>query len=78
MELRIMPLFSLDSGDDTTVEKQLKWVESVYNFYGFKVIFWPYRTKNSRNTIPLKDLIVLIWVKSWTFGAQQLGFMVPR
>jgi hypothetical protein len=30
-----MPLFSLDSGDDTTVEKQLKWVVKVYNFYGF-------------------------------------------
>jgi hypothetical protein len=57
VELRILPLFTLESGNDDTIEKQLKWVENVYNFYGFRVVFWPYRTKNSKNTIPLKELI---------------------
>ena len=30
MELRFMPLFTVDSGDHTTTENQLKWVETVY------------------------------------------------
>ena len=79
-----MPLFALDSGDDATVEKQLKWVEKVYNFYGFRVVFWPYRRKNIKNTIPLKGLIgphsgevMDIWGAAVRLYGGQISYILP-
>jgi len=84
MEIRIMPLFSLDSRDDTTVEKRLASVEKVYNSYGFRVVFWPYRTKNSKNTIPLKDLIgphlgeaMDLWRGAARLYGAQISYILP-
>jgi hypothetical protein len=46
-----MPLFTVDLGDDTTTEKQLKIGGKSIQFLRFHVVFWPYRTKNSQNII---------------------------
>ena len=84
MELRFMPLFTSDSGDDTTVEKQLKEVEKVYGFHRFRVVFWPYRTKNRNNTIPLKGLIgphsgevMDIWGGAVRLYGGQISYILP-
>jgi len=79
-----MPLFTVDSGDDTTIEKQLKKVEEVYNSHRFRVVFWPYRTKNSKNTIPLKDLIgphsgevMDLWGGAARLYGGQISYILP-
>jgi len=84
MELLIMPLFTVDSGADATIETQLKWVETVYNFYNFRVKFWPYRAKNSNNTIPLKGLsgptdgeVMALWGGASRLYGGQIGYILP-
>jgi hypothetical protein len=84
MELRIMPLFTDDSVDDETIKEQLKWVVTVYNFYKFRLNFWPYSAKNSNNTIPLKGLnsaangdIVALWGGASRLYGGQVGYIVP-
>ncbi|HEY5704422.1 MAG TPA: hypothetical protein VIS96_02495 [Terrimicrobiaceae bacterium] len=84
MELRILPLFTADSDDDATIEEQLKWVGKVYNFYKFSVVFWPYRTRNSNNTIPLKDLfgphsgeVMDLWGGAAQLYGGQMSYILP-
>ena len=84
MDLRIMPLFTVDSGDDTTVEKQLDCAEKAYKFHGFRLVFWPYRTKNSKNTIPSKDLIgphlgeaIDLWRGAARLYGAQISYILP-
>ena len=79
-----MPLFTIDSGDDSTVEEQLKSVEQIFNHHNFRVVFWPYRSKNSGNTISFKGLngassgdAMTLWGKAAQLFGGQMGYILP-
>jgi hypothetical protein len=84
MSMRIMPLFTIDSGDKGKIKEQLESVKTVYTTYNFRVIFWPFLEQMRANTIPLKGLsaasdgdIMSLWNGASRLFGGQVGYILP-